>query len=71
MALAGLAVGYLAAGGLAIGYAAVGGMAIGYYAMGGSVVGKFVAGPLRRDPQALEYFSRLRAILPFLPGPAR
>jgi hypothetical protein len=62
-------VGYVAAGGLAIGYAAIGGMAIGYYAMGGGVVGKFVVGPLRRDPQAVAYFSQLRAALPFLPWP--
>jgi hypothetical protein len=67
--LGGGALGLLALGGLAIGYAAVGGMAIGYYAMGGGVVGKFVVGPLRRDPQAVAYFSRLRATLPFLPWP--
>jgi len=55
----GLALGYIAIGGLAIGYAAIGGLAIGYYAMGGAAVGKFVIGPLHRDPQAIDFFSRL------------
>lgn len=53
-------------GGLAIGYAAMGGVAIGYYALSGAVVGKFAVSRLRRDPQALQYFSRLREVLPFL-----
>jgi hypothetical protein len=59
VALAGLALGYIACGGAAIGYAAIGGLAIGQYAMGGAVFGKYVIGPLHRDPQAVEFFSRL------------
>ncbi len=55
----GLALGYFAAGGAAIGYAAAGGLAIGYYATGGAAIGKYVIGPLHRDPEAVEFFSRL------------
>lgn len=67
LAFAGLAVGYFAVGGLAIGYAAIGGVAIGYYALGGVAVGKFIVGPLHRDPQAVEFFSRLLSVLPLPP----
>ena len=59
LAFGGLALGYFAAGGAAIGYAAAGGLAIGYYAAGGAAIGKFVLGPLHRDPEAVEFFSRL------------
>ena len=67
LAFAGLALGYFAIGGMAIGYAAVGGLAIGYYAVGGAAIGKFVIGPLHRDSQAIEFFSRLWIVFPFLP----
>ena len=66
-AFGGLALGYLALGGLACGYAAIGGLAVGYYAMGGAAIGKFIVGPLQRDPQAVEFFSHLWRVLPFLP----
>ena len=69
LTFAGLAVGYLAIGGLAIGYAAIGGRAIGYCAAGGATLGKFVIAPLHRDPQAVEFFSRLWSGLPLPPGP--
>jgi hypothetical protein len=59
LAFGGLALGYFAAGGAAIGFAAAGGLAIGYYAAGGAAIGKFVLGPLHRDPEAVEFFSRL------------
>ena len=59
LAFGGLALGYFAAGGAAIGYAAAGGLAIGYYAAGGAAIGKFVLGPLHRDPEAVNFFSRL------------
>jgi hypothetical protein len=65
----GLALGYLAFGGLAIGYAAVGGLAIDYYAMGGLAIGKFIIGPMQRDPQAVEFFTRVLHSLPIPPGP--
>jgi hypothetical protein len=55
-------------GGLAVGYAAIGGLAVGYYAMGGAAFGKFVIAPLRQDPQAVEFFSRLWPGLPIPPG---
>jgi hypothetical protein len=64
----GVALGYLAVGGAAIGYGAMGGLAIGHYAMGGAAFGKFVIGPLHRDPQAVEFFSKLSSWLPFLPA---
>jgi hypothetical protein len=54
---------------LAIGYAAIGGLAIGYYALGGAAIGKFIVVPQHRDLQAVEFFSRLRVALPFLPSP--
>jgi len=66
---AGLALGYIAIGGLAVGYAAIGGLAIGHYAMGGAAVGKFIVGPLHRDPQAVEFFTRLWNQLPMLLRP--
>jgi hypothetical protein len=59
LAFGGLALGYFSAGGAAIGYAAAGGLAIGYYATGGLAIGKYVVGPLHRDPEAVEFFSRL------------
>jgi hypothetical protein len=59
LSFGGLALGYFAAGGAAIGYAAAGGLAIGYYATGGAAIGKFIIGPLHRDPEAVEFFSRL------------
>lgn len=58
-AFGGLALGYVALGGAAIGYVAAGGLAIGYYAAGGAAIGKYVIGPLRRDPEAVEFFSHL------------
>ena len=71
LALGGLALGYFAFGGLAIGYAAVGGLAVGYYAMGGAAFGKYVDGPLRHDPQAVEFFGRiLHAVIPAKHPPA-
>jgi hypothetical protein len=69
LTFAGLALGYLAIGGLAIGYAAIGGLAIGHYAMGGAAFGKYVIGPLHRDPQAVEFFSRLWHGLPIPSAP--
>jgi hypothetical protein len=59
LSFGGLALGYFAGGGAAIGYAAAGGLAIGYYATGGAAIGKYVVGPLHRDPEAVEFFSRL------------
>lgn len=67
LAFGGLALGWLALGGLAVGYAAMGGLAVGYYALGGAVFGKFVAGPIRHDPQAIEFFSKLCHGI-FMPG---
>jgi len=69
LTFAGLSVGCLAFGGLAIGYGAVGGLAIGYYAMGGLAIGKFIIGPLQRDPQAVEFFTKLLRTIPIPPGP--
>jgi hypothetical protein len=69
LAFGGLALGYIALGGAAIGYAAVGGLAIGYYAMGGAAVGKFVIGPLHRDPEAVEFFTKFLHGILMLPIP--
>ena len=56
----GLAVGLgIAFGGLAIGTVAFGGAAIGYYALGGGAFGVHALGGNARDPEAVEFFSRL------------
>jgi hypothetical protein len=39
-------------------------LAIGHYAAGGAAFGKYVIGPLHRDPEAVEFFSK---VLPGLP----
>lgn len=57
-AIGGFAVGTAAFGGAAVGGVAVGGGAAGYYACGGGTAGKYVVGPLRRDPEAIDFFHR-------------
>jgi hypothetical protein len=69
LSFAGVAIGGLAVGGLAVGYAAIGGLAIGYYAMGGGAIGKFLISALRRDPQAVDFFSRLLRGILVVPKP--
>ena len=59
LAVGGLALGGFAFGGAAIGPAAAGGLAVGYYALGGTPFGEHVCGPLYRDPQAVEFFTRI------------
>src|SRR5215468_8897592 len=54
-----IALGAFSRGLVAIGGLAIGGLAIGYYALGGAAIGKFVIAPLHRDPEALEFFTRL------------
>ena len=56
LAVGGAAIGGLAVGGGAVGGAAVGGGAAGYYACGGAAAGHAVVAPLRRDPEAEEFF---------------
>jgi len=57
-------IGALSLGGLAVGYIGAGGSAVGYYALGSAAFGKFVWSGIHRDPQAVEFFSRLRSRLP-------
>lgn len=57
-AVGGMAVGGLAVGGGAVGRVAVGGGAYGRYACGGAAGGTYVISAQRRDPQAVEFFSR-------------
>lgn len=59
LAMGGGAVGIVAAGGGAIGGVAIGGGVVGYYAAGGGVTGRYVISPTRRDPEAVDLFTRL------------
>jgi hypothetical protein len=56
-AFGGLAIGALAVGGGAFGAVAVGGGAGGYYACGGGAAGTHVVSAIRRDPEAVQFFS--------------
>lgn len=68
LAIGGLAVGGGALGGAALGGVAVGGGALGYYSCGGAALGPHPIGPLRSDPEAVEFFEDrgLRALCPVL-----
>jgi hypothetical protein len=57
-AIGGLAIGTTALGGVAVGGVAIGGGTAGYYACGGAAVGAFVIDPMRRDPEAIDFFHR-------------
>lgn len=57
MAFGGCSVGGIASGGGALGIVADGGFAIGSYARGGKVMAQYAISSMRRDPEALAFFS--------------
>lgn len=69
LAAGGAAIGGVAIGGGALGNVAIGGGAVGRYALGGGGAGQYVIAANRCDPEAVDFFLRNSAWIPFV-GPA-
>jgi hypothetical protein len=69
LSVGGLAAGLLAFGGVAVGHTSIGGFAAGQYGFGGNAVATYAIDAERRDPEAVEWFQRMRPALDVLPVP--
>lgn len=69
LAIGGAAMGGIAVGGGAFGIVALGGGTVGYYARGGGAFAKFAVSAMRRDPEAVAFFSDWQWLLGGPAGP--